>query len=124
MFTEKDLVQFREKGITLETIRQQLSNFRKGFPFLTIIKPAIIDDGILEVPEKEAYIYQQRYDSGKEGLVILKFVPASGAATRMFKALFEYYNEIKSRKAIISQAGSEANTSVDEFFKRRGSFAL
>jgi len=124
MFTKKNLVQFREKGITLETIRQQLSNFRKGFPFLTIIKPAIIDDGILEIPEKEAYIYQQKYDNGKEGLVILKFVPASGAATRMFKALFEYYNEIKSRKEITSQAGSEANTSVDEFFKQLGSFAF
>lgn len=124
MFAEKDLVQFRGKGITLETIRQQLSNFRKGFPFLTIIKPAIIDDGILEIPEKEAYIYQQKYDNGKEGLMILKFVPASGAATRMFKALFEYYNEIKSRKAITSQAGSETNTSVDEFFKQLGSFAF
>ncbi|MBA7559415.1 hypothetical protein ES708_01029 [subsurface metagenome] len=124
MFAEKDLVQFREKGITLETIRQQLSNFRNGFPFLTIVKPAITGDGILEIPEKEAYIYQQKYDNGKDGLVILKFVPASGAATRMFKALFEYYNEIKSRKAITSQAGSEENTSVDEFFEQLGSFAF
>ncbi len=124
MSTEKDLVQFREKGITLETIRQQLSNFRKGFPFLTIIKPAIIDDGILEVPEKEAYIYQQKYDSGKEGLMILKFVPASGAATRMFKALFEYFNEIKSQEDVTIQSGPELNTSVDEFFKQLGSFAF
>lgn len=124
IFTEKDLIQFREKGITLERIRQQLSNFRKGFPFLTIIKPAITDDGILEIPEKEAYIYQKKYDNGKKGLVILKFVPASGAATRMFKALFEYYYKIKSQEDKASQAVSEANTSVDEFFEQLGSFAF
>ncbi len=91
MFTHHELEQIAAKGITLAVIEDQLNSFKTGFPFLKIEASASIGNGILAIdPTQESY-YTQLWDSYLEGdRTIVKFVPASGAASRMFKNLFEF----------------------------------
>ncbi len=91
MLNEKDLDQLKRRGITKEQIDEQLSSFVKGFPFLELQAAASLEKGILPVNEdaaKELAAAWEKYLEGDKS--ILKFVPASGAASRMFKNLFEF----------------------------------
>ena len=93
-FSAQDLEQLQARGISVEKAEAQLECFRKGFPQLDIVAPASTKQGILapKRAEQEAYIAAwEQYLS--EGHKILKFVPASGAASRMFKNLFQYLED-------------------------------
>ena len=91
MFTESDLKQIAARGITEEQVRQQLEQIAEGFPFLKLEAAASVEKGIVapDSEEREAYIkaWQEYKD---EGHTIVKFVPASGAASRMFKNMFAF----------------------------------
>jgi hypothetical protein len=91
---ETDLKTLASKGISEEQIKAQLEAFRTGFPFLNIEKAAAIGDGIVRYtePEQEEYLKEWE-DYLREGHRVVKFVPASGAASRMFKNLFEFLNQ-------------------------------
>tara|TARA_R110000765_G_scaffold77283_5_gene151869 strand:- start:4389 stop:5927 length:1539 start_codon:yes stop_codon:yes gene_type:complete len=88
--TDKDLKQLESKGISKETMLSHINTFKEGIPFVKLENAAVIGNGILkfsEIEEKELIAF---YDSKLKELDILKFVPASGAASRMFKALFSF----------------------------------
>lgn len=97
MFTEKDREAIVTRGSNPVTVTQQIENFVKGFPFLEVIKPATIAEGIIRLSEQEAtensHYFEQRV---AEGTAVLKFVPASGAASRMFKALYEALDQLEA----------------------------
>lgn len=112
MFIEKDLDKIKLRGASLETIQQQIENFKKGFPYLNVIKAATIGDGIIALSDSQAGKYAKYFDSRASKLKLLKFVPASGAATRMFKSLFSAKDEGKLDK------------SVNEFLERLKDFAF
>lgn len=95
MFTEKEIRQIEARGLTVEAVERQIENFRRGFPFLKIVRAASPADGVLTVDERRAAEAVARYEKAADGLEIVKFVPASGAATRMFKELFAFVNEGK-----------------------------
>ena len=95
MFTEKDLQQIAAHGLTKEAVEVQIENFRRGFPFLQIVRAASPSDGVTVLSVEEADAAVARYEEAKEALSVVKFVPASGAATRMFKELFSFVNEDK-----------------------------
>jgi len=95
MFTEKDLEQIAAHGLTVETVERQIENFRKGFPFLKVVRAASPGDGITVLDEKGVAHAIETYDRSLAGKRVVKFVPASGAATRMFKELFEFVNDGK-----------------------------
>lgn len=79
------------KGISLETFNQQLSRFATGFPYLKIEAPAAVGRGIFRLtPDEELQCEQIWQQFLQNGGVVEKFVPASGAASRMFKNLFEF----------------------------------
>jgi len=87
MFNSDDLRQFEEAGIQTETVSRQLEQFRTGFPFPEIIAPATKGNGIQvmnSAERDEARTVFAGFSGNAE-----KFVPASGAATRMFKELFD-----------------------------------
>ena len=92
LFSAKDQQQIRDLGIRAEQIDWQMKVFREGVSYLQLDRPAIIGDGIINYndEEKEALIREYEVASG---LSRLKFVPASGAASRMFKSLFEYLDQ-------------------------------
>lgn len=91
MLTTEDKALLAEKGITEEQIGAQLENFRKGFPFLKLKAAASLDNGVLSPSTEACERYVQLWNAYKgEGKDICKFVPASGAASRMFKNMFEF----------------------------------
>ncbi len=91
MLSEKDLQQLAAKGITPEKLEQQLGEFKTGFPFLKLEGSAVIGKGIVAPSAEEVKTYVKAWDDYKaEGKKIVKFVPASGAASRMFKDMFAF----------------------------------
>ena len=98
MLTENDKIQLAQKGINQAEINQQVDFFRNGFPWMNLGKAATPSDGVLQLSKEQIEKYQQIFDQKKSNLSILKMVPASGAATRMFKSLFEHLTEEKENK--------------------------
>lgn len=91
MLTQDDKALLSKKGISEEQIAAQLDCFKKGFPFLKLEAAASVGNGIVSPDACALKNYVQAWeDYKKEGHVIMKFVPASGAASRMFKNLFEF----------------------------------
>lgn len=90
MFTKQDLDQIASHGLSLRQVEQQIDNFRKGFPYLNIISSATVGNGIRAIDETQADKLRAEYRAVAGEVKIEKFVPASGAATRMFKDLFAY----------------------------------
>lgn len=90
-YSPEDKNQLKEKGISIEKINEQLRYFKQGFPPLNIKQPASINEGILEVSKNEQQDYIALWDKYlKTDKEVIKFVPASGAASRMFKDLFAF----------------------------------
>ncbi len=87
MFSQKDINQIRERGSSVRGVEQQIDLFKKGFPWMKIVGPATPERGIRVLSEDEADAAIRYYETadiaGK-----CKFVPASGAASRMFKDIF------------------------------------
>lgn len=91
MITTEDKELLAKKGITEERIEEQLACFRTGFPYLKLHAAASTGKGILAPAEEEQECYLAAWEAYRdEDHKVLKFVPASGAASRMFKNLFEF----------------------------------
>ncbi len=118
MFTENDLKQFAEKAIPKEKVIEQINHFTKGFPYADIIAPATPEKGIIKPDNIETKNFLSIYEETSEIEKIVKFVPASGAASRMFKTLFAVLNnETKVEK-------SKDFNSAYNFFKNIEKFAF
>lgn len=116
MFTPQDKELLAKKGISEAQIKDQLDSFKKGFPFLKLDAAASIDKGIMAPAREEQDFYLAQWEEYKrQDNSILKFVPASGAASRMFKNLFEFL-----------EADYEVPTTKfeNEFFARIADFAF
>ena len=101
MFTSADLAQLEARGISLEKAEKQLQSFATGFPELDIVSAASVGNGVLNPTEEEIDNYVKAWQNYlDEGHTVLKFVPASGAASRMFKDLFEYLETGEKTKFI------------------------
>jgi len=101
MFTPSDIAQLGKRGISVEKAEKQLQSFATGFPELDIVSAASVGNGVLNPSEEEINMYVKAWqDYLDEGHTVLKFVPASGAASRMFKDLFEYLETGKKNKFI------------------------
>ncbi|MDO4820416.1 MAG: DUF4301 family protein, partial [Prevotella sp.] len=92
MMNDKDKAQLAQRGISEAQIEAQIESFRKGFPFLRLQATASIENGgILAPTEDEKQTFSKAWDVYKaSGRKIVKFVPASGAASRMFKNMFAF----------------------------------
>ncbi len=109
MLSEQQVQQIQARGIAVETFETQLENFRKGFPYLAIEAAATPAKGIkvLSGQEQAEYIEVAENYGGN----VCKFVPASGAATRMFKDLFEAADALKAGQKL--KEGSPAAKFVE-----------
>ncbi len=91
MFTEKDIEAFSQRGISSQDVENQLNNFRNGFPFLNLRCAASPAKGIVQLTDEQRAEYHTAWQHYLQtGKTVYKFVPASGAASRMFKNLFEF----------------------------------
>ncbi|MBQ9339842.1 MAG: DUF4301 family protein [Paludibacteraceae bacterium] len=123
MFTQQDQEQLASRGISLQQAEEQLRCFKTGFPALDITSAASIGKGIMlpKAEEEEHYINAWKEYLG-ENHDILKFVPASGAASRMFKNLFEYLDNGEETAFIQKFLGELPHFAFyDELHRRAGS---
>ena len=116
MLSQEDLKQIAGKGITEAQVEAQLEEFKHGFPFLRIDAAAGIGNGIVAPAEDERAKYIDAWNAYKaEGKKVVKFVPASGAASRMFKNMF----------AFLSADYDEPQTDFEKkYFDNIGKFAF
>ena len=91
MLTQEDLKLLEKKGITTEMLDAQINRFKTGFPYLKVKSVATVGNGITKLTDTEVKHYIGLWnDRLAKGCKVVKFVPASGAASRMFKNLFEF----------------------------------
>ncbi|MCE2615386.1 DUF4301 family protein [Phocaeicola oris] len=91
MLTQEDKVLLGKKGITEQQMQEELAYFESGFPYLKLEAAASIERGILVPEEKAVEEYLNAWNTYKQAdKKIMKFVPASGAASRMFKNMFAF----------------------------------
>jgi len=91
MLTQQDLKQIALRGISEEQIALQLKEFETGFPFLRLEAAAAVGNGIVAPDEEMRKQYENAWEQYKaDGHRVVKFVPASGAASRMFKNMFAF----------------------------------
>ncbi|MBR5101947.1 MAG: DUF4301 family protein, partial [Muribaculaceae bacterium] len=91
MFTESDKQLMQHKGIDMPLIEKQLNRFNIGFPWLKIQAVATVGNGIKRMDDNETAQCVNTWKTfQQQGGSILKFVPASGAASRMFKNIFAF----------------------------------
>ena len=110
MLTHEDKELLAKKGISEEKIAEQLACFEKGFPFLKLSAAASVENGgIMRADEKGCEQYLAAWDAYKAGdKKIVKFVPASGAASRMFKNMFEFLVVFMKNKRSGKKSGMDS----------------
>lgn len=91
MLTKDDMAQLGQRGVSEETLMTQVERFKTGFPYLKIYDSARPGEGITVLTPQEEAEAVARWDKYlADGGDVCKFVPASGAASRMFKSLFSF----------------------------------
>jgi hypothetical protein len=90
MLTKKDLEIIKSRGADPDKIKLQIDNFEKGFPYAKLIAPATLENGMLKFETNRINDLVKKYDSFSKNYDLIKFVPASGAASRMFSHLFAF----------------------------------
>jgi len=113
MYSQTDILQIQQKGITLDQVNNQLNIFKKGVSFLTVTRPAGYNQGIFLYNSNEVEKLVMYFKEHKNNHSIAKFVPASGAATRMFKGLYEFLEEPQ-----------KPNSEADKFEEKLNAFAF
>jgi hypothetical protein len=125
MFTENDLKEIQRREIPLTTIEKQISNFKAGFPFINLEAPATLTNGLKRYTDEQTRELAAFYQENLPHITTLKFVPASGAATRMFSHLFSFRSEYKATPEQIQEMKEENGfNSVAYFFRNITQFAF
>ena len=90
MLNEKDLLQLSERNVTENQVNQQVAQLKRGTKYVQLMRPATLGDGIIRLDNTQVDTMTQAFDADRQYYHFTKFVPASGAASRMFKDLFAF----------------------------------
>ena len=96
--TNNDKKQLESLNITIEQVENQVNQFKTGFPYSDLVAPATIGNGIIQFTKTEVQELIKQFDEDKQYYDILKFIPASGAASRMFKNVYSFVEEYKGKE--------------------------
>ena len=96
--TNKDKQQLETLNISTDQVERQINQFKTGFPYSDLVAPATIGNGIIKFSDTEIQELIKQFDEDKEYYDILKFIPASGAASRMFKTIYSFVEEYKGKE--------------------------
>lgn len=125
MFTKEDKNYLHKKGIAIEEATRQYEAFVDGIPFADVVTPAAIGNGVETYTEDEQLELINFYDQVRKSCEIVKFVPASGAATRMFKHLTRFLEEYNpEEERINAYLNKPENALIKEFFANFKDFAF
>jgi hypothetical protein len=94
-FTLDEIKQIELKGLTVQDVEAQISVFKSGIPFTNIIEAAGIDNGVTVLNSELTESLIHHFEAKKNGIKLIKFVPASGAASRMFKFLYQFLKDYR-----------------------------
>jgi len=112
MLSAKDIEQIRSLGISEAEVLRQVEIFQKGIPAVSLVRPATRGDGIQVLGPEDLQAYARHYeDKVQRPGRAMKFVHASGEATRMFQALLKFFHESPNGKM-------QADRLVEDFFAR------
>src|SRR5215471_20937410 len=102
--SQADVHQIIARGQTPKAILSQIEMFKCGIPHITLHRPCTVDDGITVLQQSDIAALDTLYAPAVAAGRVTKFVPASGAATRMFQALISYYEQqetVNSKKDVL-----------------------
>ena len=116
MFSPSDVKQIENKGITLNQVTAQINRIKNGMSHSHLLSAATIGKGIERYTEKDLESFVKRFDDKKSKLNLLKFVPASGAATRMFKFLFQFLKDFNPEEDTVKSYAERSNNALIEKF--------
>ena len=121
VFSERDLRQFNTRGILPDVVISQLEIFERGIPAVRLIRSCIPGDGIVKLTEEELLSYSKKFEEIAAKGRVKKFVPASGAASRMFKQLMASYEQL-----LMSEKDTETDElkSLQQFIDSLSKFAV
>ncbi len=122
MFNDKNILQIKAHGLNEKTLLDQLEIFKKGIPFVKIISPASIGNGIQAFSNDAQRDFVTLFDSQKEDLELVKFVPASGAASRMFNFLHQFLEVYNINLDFQEFLQNEENQNLKKFFNSLENF--
>ncbi|MGB5555028.1 MAG: DUF4301 family protein [Flavobacteriaceae bacterium] len=117
--SKNDYAQLAEKGIAKEKVLGQIEIFKEGIPFVNLEKAAVVGEGILKFSEAQEKALIENFEQVRGERSLLKFVPASGAASRMFKALFNFLETFDPNKETLTQYLERSNDSAMKTFTER-----
>lgn len=122
----KDIRQLEDLNISVEQVERQVNQLKTGFPFSDLTAPATIEKGIIRFNEDEVQELIKQFDEDKQYYDILKFIPASGAASRMFKNVYSFVEEFKGKEIpedFLKKENVKAD-SIENFFLSIREFAF
>lgn len=118
IFSERDIEQIRARGMTPEQVRDQIEAIKRGFPPAELDRPCTVGDGIVTVDASEIARLSDRWDEVAGNGRAMKFVPASGAASRMFKVLQSVRNRHREIREEDVVQRAEAGDPEEQAFLR------
>lgn len=126
--SDEDLKQIEARGMSREQVISQLETFRKGFSSARLIRPCTVGDGIEVLKKADLARLKETFSAAALAGRVMKFVPASGAATRMFKSLIafhERYNQMDENEIMAAGEKDEPDhAAYVEFIKGIKKFAF
>lgn len=115
IFSNEDIQQIENRGTSLDRVKKQLERFTVGVVHPRLLSPCTVGDGVVRVSGEDrtrlSTVFQQAAARGR----VAKFVPASGAATRMFKFLLSFLHGDNrlNRETIARQAAHKDSDAED-----------
>ena len=123
MYTKEDLKTFKQRGIKPEEIDRQLDNFKKGFDYISLSEPATTGNGIQPIAESDENSLIAAFEEAARTRKMVKMVPASGSATRMFKDLYTFMeNYHGSVEEFLQFVQIKGPGSMYDFFEKLNEF--
>ncbi len=123
-FSDADIAQIREKGLSPRIVRAQISRYTRGYPYQELEGPARAGTSIKTFSNDRIRHLVKKYSERAPQIRTVKFIPASGAATRMFGHLYQLLDELQNcpdQEAILS---NKEHTAGRRFFQNLKSFAF
>lgn len=116
LISSNDLKTLQARGKSVEALNEELTMLAKGFPYLKIDSAATIGKGIMAISDSDKSECKSIWENYlSRGGKVVKMVPASGAASRMFKDLFSFVN---------GQSDTPDNDFITAFCNRIEDFAF
>lgn len=123
MLTEVDLTLCAQQNKCVEAIKKQLAIFEQGIPPVKLVTPAVVGNGIQQIDAEQAQELIHVYNAAINSLDVVKFVPASGAATRMFSHLVRFVEEYNPEEELLrNYLKKPENIIIKEFFDHFSDF--